>query len=49
MSSGKTAARPMGGGRYRRDGRGETNCSFAALIHLQREALAAQVAKVLFP
>ena len=42
-------ARPMAGGLILRDGRVETNCSFEALIHLQREALAAQVAKVLFP
>ena len=42
-------ARPMAGGLILRDGRVETHCSFEALIHLQREALAAQVAKVLFP
>lgn len=42
-------SRPMAGGLILRDGRVETNCSFEALIHLQREALAAQVAKVLFP
>ena len=42
-------ARPMAGGLILRDGRVETNCSFEALIHLHREALAAQVAKVLFP
>ena len=42
-------ARPMAGGLILRDGRVETNCSFEALTHLQREALAAQVAKVLFP
>ena len=41
--------RPMAGGLILRDGRVETNCSFEALIHLQREDLAAQVAKVLFP
>ena len=42
-------SRPMAGGLILRDGRVETNCSFEVLIHLQREALAAQVAKVLFP
>ena len=32
-----------------RDGRVETNCSFEVLIHLQRDALSAEVASVLFP
>ena len=32
-----------------RDGRVETNCSFEVLIHLQRDALSAEVARVLFP
>lgn len=41
--------RPMAGGLVLRDGRVETNCSFEALIYLQRDALSAQVAKVLFP
>ena len=41
--------RPMSGGLVLRDGRVETNCSFEALIHLQREALSAEVARVLFP
>lgn len=41
-------ARPMAGGLILRDGRVETNCSFEVLIHLQRDALAAEVAKTLF-
>lgn len=41
--------RPMAGGLVLRDDRVETNCSFEALIYLQRDALSAQVAKVLFP
>lgn len=42
-------ARPMAGGLILRDGRVETNCSFEVLIHLQRDALSAEVARVLFP
>ena len=41
-------ARPMAGGLILRDGRVETNCSFEVLIHLQRDALSAEVAKALF-
>ena len=41
-------ARPMAGGLILRDGRVETNCSFEVLIHLQRDALSAEVARVLF-
>lgn len=40
--------RPMEGGLVLRDDKVETNCSFQVLIHLKRDALAAQVAKVLF-
>ena len=42
-------ARPMAGGLILRDGRVETNCSFEVLLHLQRDALSAEVARVLFP
>ena len=42
-------SRPMAGGLILRDGRVETNCSFEVLIHLQRDALSAEVARVLFP
>ena len=41
-------ARPMAGGLILRDGRVETNCSFEVLIHLQRDALSAEVARALF-
>lgn len=41
--------RPMAGGLILRDGRVETNCSFEVLIRLQRGALSAEVAQVLFP
>ena len=40
--------RPMAGGLILRDDKVETNCSFEVLIHLQRDALAAEVAKTLF-
>lgn len=40
--------RPMAGGLILRDGNVETNCSFEVLIHLQKEALAAEVARTLF-
>lgn len=40
--------RPMAGGLILRDRKVETNCSFEVLIHLQREAMAAEVAGVLF-
>lgn len=39
---------PMEGGLILRDGPVETNCTFEMLIHLQRDSLAAEVAKVLF-
>ena len=39
---------PMDGGFVLRDGRVEVNCTFDALIRLQRNELAGQVAKVLF-
>ncbi len=42
-------SRPMAGGLILRDGRVETNCSFEVLIRLQRGALSAEVAQVLFP
>ena len=42
-------AQPIAGGLILRDGRVETNCSFEALIRLQRGPLSAEVAKVLFP
>ena len=42
-------SRPMAGGLILRDGRVETNCSFEVLIHLQRDALSAEVARDLFP
>ena len=42
-------SRPMAGGLILRDGKVETNCSFEVLIHLQRDALSAEVARVLFP
>ena len=42
-------SRPMAGGLILRDGQVETNCSFEVLIHLQRDALSAEVARVLFP
>lgn len=41
-------SRPMAGGLILRDGRVETNCSFEVLIHLQRAALSAEVARALF-
>lgn len=41
-------SRPMAGGLILRDNNVETNCSFEVLIHLQRDALAAEVAKTLF-
>ena len=41
-------SRPMAGGLILRDGRVETNCSFEVLIHLQRDALSAEVARALF-
>ena len=41
--------RPMAGGLILRDGRVESNCSFEVLIRLQRGALSAEVARVLFP
>lgn len=40
--------RPMAGGLILRDNSVETNCSFEVLIHLQREAMAAEVARTLF-
>ena len=40
--------RPMAGGLILRDDKVETNCSFEVLIHLQRDALANEVAKTLF-
>lgn len=40
--------RPMAGGLILKDDKVETNCSFEVLIHLQRDALANDVAKVLF-
>ena len=42
-------SRPMAGGLILPDGRVETNCSFEVLIRLQRGALSAEVAQVLFP
>ena len=41
-------SRPMAGGLILRDGRVETNCSFEVLIHLQWDALSAEVARALF-
>ena len=41
--------RDITGGLILRDGRVETNCSFEVLIHLQGDALSAEVARVLFP
>ena len=41
-------SRPMAGGRILRDGKVETNCSFEVLIHLQRDALSAELARALF-
>ncbi len=40
--------RPMAGGLILRDDKVETNCSFEVLIHLQKEDLAAEVARALF-
>lgn len=40
--------RPMAGGVVLRDGKVETNCSFEMLLRLQREPMAAEVARVLF-
>ncbi len=40
--------RSMAGGLILKDDKVETNCSFEVLIHLQRDALANEVAKVLF-
>lgn len=40
--------RKMAGGIILRNEKVETNCSFEVLIHLQRDTLAAEVAKVLF-
>lgn len=39
---------PIAGGLILRDDKVETNCSFEVLIHLKRDTLAAEVAKVLF-
>lgn len=39
---------PMAGGLILRDDKVETNCSFEVLIHLQKENLAAEVARALF-
>lgn len=41
-------SRSIAGGLILRDDKVETNCSFEVLIHLQRDTLANQVAKVLF-
>ena len=41
-------SRPMAGGLILRDGKVETNCSFEVLIHLQRDALSAEVTRALF-
>lgn len=41
-------SRPMAGGLILKDDKVETNCSFEVLIHLQRDALAAEVAQTLF-
>ena len=41
-------SRAMAGGLVLKDGNVETNCTFETLIHLQRDTLAAEVAKVLF-
>ena len=41
-------SRPMAAGLILRDGKVETNCSFEVLIHLQRDALSAEVARALF-
>ena len=41
-------SRPMAGGLILRYGKVETNCSFEVLIHLQRDALSAEVARALF-
>ena len=41
-------SRPMAGGLILRDDKVETNCSFEVLIHLQRDALSAEVARALF-
>ena len=38
----------MAGGVVLRDGKVETNCSFEMLLRLQREPMAAEVARVLF-
>lgn len=40
--------RPIAGGLILRNNKVETNCSFEVLIHLQREAIAVEVAGVLF-
>ena len=40
--------RPRAGGLILRDDKVETNCSFEVLIHLQKEDLAAEVARALF-
>ena len=41
-------SRPMAGGLILRDGKVEPNRSFEVLIHLQRDALSAEVARALF-
>lgn len=41
-------SRPMAGGLVLKDDKVETNCTFETLIHLQRDTLAAEVAKTLF-
>ncbi|MCI2106730.1 MAG: V-type ATP synthase subunit E family protein [Intestinimonas sp.] len=41
-------SRPMMGGLILRENRVETNCTFETLIHVQRDELAASVAKALF-
>ena len=42
-------SRPMKGGFILQDGAVEVNCTFDTIVRLQREALAGQVASVLFP
>lgn len=41
-------SRPMAGGLILKDDKVESNCTFETLIHLQRDALAAQAAQALF-
>lgn len=55
IAAGKTGAltlseesRPFQGGLYVQDGKVETNCTFSALVRLQRQTMAKEIAELLF-